>query len=228
MHVRWLQTCEPENKISGTTCQVYSSSPSWTNLLIKVWDILITDSKRNRDVEWNVEINNLTCHCQSVCECHMLYRGLKRLCSKSWYAKRLQLIWKLHFISSTLFNKSLVCTLGGCLVCWQHVLVAISWGFCVNLINGMVRITSLNCEGSHVLNQKLTLWIMADATSSGGSGHSERSHKKTHHRTCAGSKARISDNDSSWDLPSPSSEERLIGKAKKKNKSFSGHACGRK
>ncbi|XP_020632066.1 uncharacterized protein LOC110068989 isoform X2 [Orbicella faveolata] len=27
---------------------------------------------------------------------------------------------------------------------------------------------------------------MADATSSGGSGHSERSHKKTHHRTCGG------------------------------------------
>lgn len=67
---------------------------------------------------------------------------------------------------------------------------------------------------------------MADATSSGGSGHSERSHKKTHHRTCAGSKARISDNDSSWDLPSPSSEERLIGKAKKKIKVFLGMLVG--
>ena len=56
---------------------------------------------------------------------------------------------------------------------------------------------------------------MADATSSGGSGHSERSHKKTHHRTCADSKPRISDNDSSWDLPSPSSEERMLGKPEK-------------
>lgn len=54
---------------------------------------------------------------------------------------------------------------------------------------------------------------MADATSSGGSGHSERSNKKTHHRTCPGSKPRISDNDSSWDLPSPSSEERMLGEA---------------
>ena len=62
--------------------------------------------------------------------------------------------------------------------------------------------------------------LMADATSSGGSGHSERSHKKTHHRTCAGSKPRISDNDSSWDLPSPSSKERLIGNAKKILKVF--------
>lgn len=69
---------------------------------------------------------------------------------------------------------------------------------------------------------------MADATSSGGSGHSERSHKKTHHRICSGSKPRISDNDSSWDLPSPSSEERMLGKAKKKFESFSGLVCGRK
>lgn len=66
---------------------------------------------------------------------------------------------------------------------------------------------------------------MADATSSGGSGHSERSHKKTHHRTCPGSKPRISDNDSSWDLPPPSSEERMLGKAEKNLKVFSGHAC---
>ena len=76
---------------------------------------------------------------------------------------------------------------------------------------------------SHVL--KFALRIMADATSSGGSGHSERSHKKTHHRTCPGSKPRISDNDSSWDLPSPSSEERMLGKAEKNLKVFSGHAC---
>lgn len=77
-------------------------------------------------------------------------------------------------------------------------------------------------DGSHVLK------IMADATSSGGSGHSERSHKKTHHRTCGGAKPRISDNDSSWGLPSPSNEERLLGKAKKIFESFSGHVCGRK
>ena len=63
---------------------------------------------------------------------------------------------------------------------------------------------------------------MADATSSGGSGHSERSHKKTHHRTCSGSRPRISDNDSSWDLPSPSSEERMLGKAEKNLKVFLG------
>lgn len=67
---------------------------------------------------------------------------------------------------------------------------------------------------------------MADATSSGGSGHSERSHKKTHHRTCAGSKPRMSDNDSSWDLPSPSSEERMLGKAEKNLKVFLGMFVG--
>ena len=65
-------------------------------------------------------------------------------------------------------------------------------------------------DGSHVPK------IMADATSSGGSGHSGRSHKKNHRRNCTGSKSRISDNDSSWDLSSPSNEERLLGKAKKK------------
>ena len=67
---------------------------------------------------------------------------------------------------------------------------------------------------------------MADATSSGGSGHSERSRKKTHHRTCAGSKPRMSDNDSSWELPSPSSEERLLGKSKKNLKVFLGMFVG--
>lgn len=58
---------------------------------------------------------------------------------------------------------------------------------------------------------------MADATSSesGGSGHSERSQKKVPHRTHAGSKPRTTNSDSSWDHLSPSSEERLIGKAKK-------------
>jgi len=67
---------------------------------------------------------------------------------------------------------------------------------------------------------------MADATSSGGSGHSERSHKKTHHRSCAGSKPRISDNDSSWVLPSPLSEERLIGNTEKILKVFLGIFVG--
>jgi len=75
-------------------------------------------------------------------------------------------------------------------------------------------------DGSHVLK------IMADATSSGGSGHSERSHKKTHHRTCGGAKPRISDNDSSWGLSLPSNEERLLGKAKKILKVFLGMFVG--
>jgi len=67
---------------------------------------------------------------------------------------------------------------------------------------------------------------MADATSSGGSGHSERTHRKNHRRTCTGSKSKISDNDSSWDLSSPSNEERLLGKAKKKLKVFLGMFVG--
>lgn len=59
---------------------------------------------------------------------------------------------------------------------------------------------------------------MADATSSesGGSGHSERSQKKIHPRTYAGSKPRTTTTDSSWDHLTRSCEERLIGKAKKK------------